>query len=77
MAPRKTANPDAEYITVEPGPKAEADKIILWEVDDAHPDGEISITDSSGPTMVGETARVMERIGDGRLVRSRAKADHS
>lgn len=42
-------------------------KVVLWERDESHPNGEIFIGDGN-PVEVAETGAVMERIRSGALV---------
>ena len=43
-------------------------KVVLWERDPLHPEGEIFIGDNN-PVEVGETNAVLERIRSGALVK--------
>lgn len=43
-------------------------KMILWEVDDAHPNGEISIADDGKEYEVAPTKAIKLRLADGRLL---------
>lgn len=63
----------ADQITVVPGPEAVAGRVILWERDPAHPDGEVYLAapeegDTAAPQRVGSTAAVAAAMREGRLV---------
>ncbi len=72
----------AGVITVQANPenvKPAADggfPVVLWERDDAHPDGEAYIA-GPGTFQVGETAAVSRAIAAGQLVRVEAPAENS
>lgn len=51
-------------------------KVVLWERDAAHPDGEVMIANDGASHEVGETAQVKRLIGEGALVKvTAAKAE--
>lgn len=54
------------YINVK-GPGND-NKVILWERDPKHPNGEIFVVNDGETYKVAETPDVKRRIGDGRLV---------
>ena len=55
-------------ITVEAGKKLREGEVAIWEKDDAHPDGEVYITNRPGKTCrVGLTSAVQRALGEGRL----------
>lgn len=59
----------ADTIWVKSGLKD--NKVALWEVDEAHPGGEVYIADSSPEAKaieVAKTSQVMKFLGEGRLV---------
>lgn len=45
-----------------------SDLTAIWEVDEAHPNGEIFLSESSAEAQVGDTTRVRQAIMDGKLV---------
>lgn len=49
-------------------------KIVLWEKDPAHPNGEVVVSNDGKAHEVGETAQVKRLIGDGRLVAATTQA---
>lgn len=51
---------------------ADGAKMILWEKDPAHPNGEIFITDDGKSYTVGETAAIKRLLHEGRLARGDA-----
>ena len=56
-----------EYIWVQAsGNFSDGGRVVLWERDEAHPNGEIFIG-SDKPVQVGETAAVAERLRTGAL----------
>lgn len=44
-------------------------KIVLWEKDDAHPDGEVVISNDGTTHTVAETAAVKRLVAEGALVK--------
>ena len=44
-------------------------KVVLWEKDDAHPDGEIFVSNDGKERRVAETAAVQRKIAEGLLVK--------
>lgn len=63
----------ATHITVQPGPNLQPGEVALWEVDSAHPEGEVMISaphkgEETKSFEVGRTTAVNARLGDGRLV---------
>lgn len=52
-------------------------KVILWEKDDLHPDGEAWIVGDGKEYTVGETAAVKRLIGDGTLVKADGEASRA
>ena len=59
----------AKTIRVRPGDNLIEREVACWERDADHPDGEIFIVEGDDPTEVALTAKVEERLADGRLVR--------
>ena len=51
----------------------EGGRIVLWERDEAHPEGEVFIGDNK-PVQVGNTSAVAERLRTGELVKVDAPA---
>ena len=55
-------------ITVEAGDKLRDGEVAIWEKDDAHPDGEVYVTNRPGRAYrVGLTPAVQRALGEGRL----------
>ncbi len=55
-------------ITVEAGEKLREGEVAIWEKDDAHPNGEVYVTNRPGRSYrVGVTPAVQRALGEGRL----------
>lgn len=55
-------------ITVEAGEKLREGEVAIWEKDDAHPNGEVYVTNRPGRAYrVGLTPAVQRALGEGRL----------
>jgi hypothetical protein len=55
----------------------EDSKVVLWEKDPLHPDGEIFITGDGVTHKVAKTAAVQRALADGKLVESHAAPAHA
>lgn len=62
----------ASYITV----KGAGDdrKVVIWESDEAHPDGEIFVSNDGIERKVAETAAVKRKLANGELVKATDKS---
>lgn len=57
----------ADTITIKAS-KAAGNRVALWDVDDAHPDGEVYVAGQDAePVEAAETPRVLEALRDGRV----------
>jgi hypothetical protein len=55
-------------ITVETGDKLREGEVAIWQKDDAHPEGEVYVTNRPGGAYrVGLTPAVQRALGEGRL----------
>lgn len=67
----------ADTIWVTAGPKAAPGRVALWEVDDAHPDGELWVDHASEAVEAAPTSGVRRAIGAGTLAEADAPAEAS
>lgn len=70
----------AKHLTVEPGPKLQPGEVVLWEISEQHPDGEVLIAaphkgEEARTYEVGHTPGVNARLADGRLIEARPKPE--
>jgi len=48
---------------------AYADRVGIWDVDKAHPGGEVFVAGPSGPVECAETGAILQAMRDGKIVR--------